>query len=154
MHLEIALSLSLCICLPRSLPLFHILPLSLFFSLSWLFWLVNYFIQHICWIDAWIIHQLHVATIISCYFYLPGLLCSAKQFKVLLARFLLQSGRGGFKSLAAWVRKRGKNKYKPITILTIAYIRRNRNEAVYQTDCLCCNREPQRHRLNSGVLKT
>ena len=65
------------------------LPLSLP-SLSWLFWLVNYFIQHICCIDAWIIHQLHVATIISCYFYLPGSMCSTKQFKVLLARFLQQ----------------------------------------------------------------
>lgn len=36
-------------------------------------------------------------------------------------------------------KKKGKNKYKPITILTIAYIRRNQNEAVYQTDCLCCS---------------
>lgn len=36
-----------------------------------------------------------MATIISCYFYLPGSLCSAKQFKVLLARFLRQSGRLG-----------------------------------------------------------
>lgn len=36
-------------------------------------------------------------------------------------------------------KKKGKNKYKPITILTIAYIRRNQNEAVNQTDCLCCS---------------
>ena len=120
MHLEIALSLSLSLslCLPRSLSLFHILPLSLSFSLSWLFWLVNYFIQHICWIDAWIIHQLHVATIISCYFYLPGSLCSAKQFKVLLARFLRQSGRGVDEGRVGWGEKRGENKYKTITILT------------------------------------
>lgn len=33
-----------------------------------------------------------MATIISCYFYLPGSLCSVKQFKVLLARFLQQAG--------------------------------------------------------------
>ncbi len=56
-------------------------------SLSWLFWLVNYFIQHICCIDAWIIHQLHVATIISRYFYLPALMCLLKQFKVFPSRF-------------------------------------------------------------------
>lgn len=36
-------------------------------------------------------------------------------------------------------KKKEKNKYKPITILTIAYIRRNQNGAVYQTDRLCCS---------------
>lgn len=75
-----------------SLPPFS-LALSPSLSLSWLFWLVNYFIQHICCIDAWIIHQLHAATIISCYFYLPGSMCSAKQFKVLPARFLQRGER-------------------------------------------------------------
>lgn len=63
--------LCLSFSMPASLPLSY--SPSLPFSLSWLFWLVNYFIQHICWIDAWIIHQLHVVTIISFYFYLPGL---------------------------------------------------------------------------------
>lgn len=90
MHLEIAVSPSFSPCLPL---LSFIFSPSL--SLSWLFWLVNYFIQHICWIDAWIIHQLHAATIIPCCLYLPGLLCSAKQFKVLLGGFLQRSGRRG-----------------------------------------------------------
>lgn len=129
MHLEIALSLSLC--LPHSNP-FHILPLFLPFSLSWLFWLVNYFIQHICWIDAWIIHQLHVATIISCYFYLPGSLCSAKQFKVLLARFLRQSRWRGWGVGRAGRGGRGEeNKYKTLTILT-PICSGNQNRFLYQ----------------------
>lgn len=65
-----------------------------------MFWLVNYFIQHICCIDAWIIHQLHVATIISRYFYLPGSMCSTKQFKVLPTRSLWLGGREERKTTA------------------------------------------------------
>ncbi len=133
----LCLSLPLSACLTPSpsfiLSLSLSLFFSLFFSLSWLFWLVNYFIQHICWIDAWIIHQLHVATIISCYFYLPGSLCSAKQFKVLLARFLRQSGRCVWRGVGVvWRdgregREKGKNKYKTLTILTTI----NKSKKIY-----------------------
>lgn len=138
MHLEIALcvSLSLSACLTLSLPLFHILPLSPSFSLSWLFWLVNYFIQHICWIDAWIIHQLHVATIISCYFYLPGSLCSVKQFKVLLARFLQRLRWGGWGVDGVG---RGEKRGKQIQELNNIdnNMQQNQNRFIYQIDWLC-----------------
>ena len=60
-----------------------------------------------------------MATIISCYFYLPGSLCLAKQFKVLLARFLWHSEeRGGGEDMVGQGRKKRGNKYKTITILT------------------------------------